>query len=338
MPNSASPALRKTIQIGVTGALVVVAALGSRLLWNHYQADPWTRDGRIRIDVVQVAPDVQGLVTRVAVVNDQPVHRGDVLFEIDRSRYELALRDAEDAIEKANAGIESASVSLAEAQREAKRNHALGDLVPLEVTQQSDTRVAEAEAALAQANTARSMAISARDLAKLNLTRTVVRASVDGTISDQSLRPGNYVSPGKAVMGLVDSGSLRVEGYFEETKLPHVRVGQIATIRLMGEHRLLKGHVTSIAMAIEDHDRTGSANLLPAINPSFSWVRLPQRVPVRIAIDEHPAGVALIAGRTASVTLAPDDVPLYKPASTPIAQPSAQAPAQVAEQASEPAK
>jgi hypothetical protein len=202
------------------------------------------------------------------------------------------------------------------------------------VTQQSDTRVAEAEAALAQANTARSMAISARDLAKLNLTRTVVRASVDGTISDQSLRPGNYVSPGKAVMGLVDSGSLRVEGYFEETKLPHVRVGQIATIRLMGEHRLLKGHVTSIAMAIEDHDRTGSANLLPAINPSFSWVRLPQRVPVRIAIDEHPAGVALIAGRTASVTLAPDDVPLFKPASTPIAQPSAQAPAQVAEQAS----
>jgi multidrug resistance efflux pump len=150
---------------------VVVAALGSRLLWNHYQADPWTRDGRVRIDVVQIAPDVQGLVTRVAVVNDQPVHRGDVLFEIDRSRYELALRDAEDAI-PGQCRDQSASVSLAEAQREAKRNHALGDLVPLEVTQQSDTRVAEAEAALAQANTARSMAISARDLAKLNLARS----------------------------------------------------------------------------------------------------------------------------------------------------------------------
>lgn len=307
MPLSSSPAFRKTVQIGVTGALVLVAALGARSLWVHYQADPWTRDGRVRADVVQVAPDVQGLVTRVAVVNDQPVHKGDVLFEIDRSRYALALRDAEDAIAKADAGIARANAALAEARREATRNRGLGDLVALESTQQSETKVADAQALLAEARVAREAALSQREMARLNLSRTVVRASVDGTISDQTLRPGNYVSPGKAVMALVDGSSLRIEGYFEETRLAHVHVGQKATVRLMGEERPLKGHVTSIAVAIEDHDRTGSASMLPSINPSFSWVRLPQRVPVRIAVDERPAGVALIAGRTASVTLAPDD-------------------------------
>jgi RND family efflux transporter MFP subunit len=303
----ASPAFRKTVQIGVTGAILVVAAIGARSLWVHYQADPWTRDGRVRADVVQIAPDVQGLVTRVDVVNDQPVHKGDVLFQIDTARYALAVREAQDAIAQADAGITRARVALAEARREAARNRGLGDLVPLEVTQQSETKVADAQAQLAAAQVMRENALSQREAARLNLARTTVRASVDGTISDQTLRPGNYVAPGKAVMALVDNSSLRIEGYFEETKLAHVHVGQAATVRLMGEDRLLKGHVTSIAMAIEDHDRTGSASMLPSINPSFSWVRLPQRVPVRIALDERPAGVALIAGRTASVTLAPDN-------------------------------
>jgi hypothetical protein len=309
MAFSPSPAVRKTVQIVVTGAIVVVAALGARSLWVHYQSDPWTRDGRLRADVVQVAPDVQGLVTRVAVVNDQPVHKGDVLFEIDSSRYALALRETADAIAKADAGIARANAMLAEARREASRNRGLGDLVPLEVTQQSETKVADAQAQLAEARTARESALSQRAMAQLNLSRTVVRASVDGTISDQTLRPGNYVSPGKPVMALVDAGSLRIEGYFEETKLAHVHVGQRATVRLMGEDRAIKGHVTSIAVAVEDHDRTGSTSGLPSINPSFSWVRLPQRVPVRIALDERPAGMALIAGRTASVTLAPDTRP-----------------------------
>jgi multidrug resistance efflux pump len=143
----------------------------------------------------------------------------------------------------------------------------------------------------------------ARDLARLNLERTRVAAPVDGRLSDVALRAGDYVTPGKAVMALVDTASLRIEGYFEETKLPAVHPGQAATIHLMGEERALHGHVMSIAAAIEDHDRTPSANMLPAINPNFSWVRLAQRVPVRIAIDHPPAGIALIPGRTATVTL-----------------------------------
>jgi len=309
--------LRQAVGVVVTGVAVVVAVIGARALWYHYQVDPWTRDGRVRAEVVQIAPDVQGLVTKVFVGNDQLVHRGDVLFEIDRARFDLALREAETgqgkaaaAVTRAQAAITRAQASLAQARREAARNKGLGDLIATESTEQSQTKVSEGEAALAEARAALAEAQTAvgaardkRDEAALNLARTRVVAPLDGRLSDLGLRPGNYVSPGKPVVALVDTGSLRIEGYFEETKLAQVHVGQRARVRLMGESRVLDGHVTSIASAIEDHDRAPSANGLPAINPNFSWVRLAQRVPVRIALDHPPADIALIAGRTATVTL-----------------------------------
>jgi RND family efflux transporter MFP subunit len=306
-----------SLRYALTGTMVAAAGWASLALWRHYDADPWTRDGRVRAEVVQVAPDVAGLVTRVLVGHDQKVHRGDVLFEIDRPRYQLALSEAEASLVRAQASVQRAAAAitraqanLAQSRREASRNRGLGNLVAAETTEQSETKQADALASLAEARAAQAeaqaqvlLARQARDLAHLNLERTSVRAPIDGQLSDMSLRPGNYVAPGKPVLALVDSASLRVDGYFEETKLPQLHVGQQATIRLMGEAQVLHGHVTSIAGAIEDHDRTGSPNLLPAINPSFSWVRLAQRVPVRIALDRPPAGVALIAGRTATVTL-----------------------------------
>lgn len=309
--------LRQAIGVVTTGAAVVVAVFGARALWIHYQVDPWTRDGRVRAEVMQIAPDVQGLVTKVYFGNDQMVHKGDVLFEIDRPRYEIALQQAETAVSKAEAAVVRAQAAvvraqatLAEARREAVRNHGLGELIATETTEQSQTKVSEGEAALAEARAAVTEAQvnvaeakNARDLAALNLTRTRVIAPLDGRLSDLGLRPGNYVSPGKAVVALVDTASLRIEGYFEETKLGRVHIGQKATVRMMGESRTISGHVTSIAQAIEDHDRTASANGLPAINPNFSWVRLAQRVPVRIALDNPPADLALIPGRTATVTL-----------------------------------
>jgi multidrug resistance efflux pump len=140
---------------------VIVAVIGARALWTHYQVDPWTRDGRVRAEVVQVAPDVQGLVTKVYVGNDQLVHRGDVLFEIDRARFELALHQAEVAQQKAGAAviraqaaIQSATASVGEARREATRNKGLGELVATETTEQSQTKVAEGEAKLAEARAA----------------------------------------------------------------------------------------------------------------------------------------------------------------------------------------
>lgn len=276
-------------RMAVTGAVLVAAVVGGKALWTHYQVDPWTRDGRVRADVVQVAPDVSGLVTRVDAANDQTVKAGQPLFYVDRARYALALRQAD-------AAVEAQRATLAQARRELDRNRKLGDLVAVEVTEQSRSRVEQADAALVQA-------VATRDIAALNLKRTVVTAPTDGFLSDLTLRAGDYVTAGKPVLALIDSRSFRVEGYFEETKLSGLRIGQPVSVKVMGEDKALKGHIQSIAAGIEDRDRAASGNLLPNVNPTFSWVRLAQRVPVRVALDQTPRDLRLIAGRTATVSV-----------------------------------
>ena len=148
-----------------------------------------------------------------------------------------------------------------------------------------------------------------RDLAKLNLARSEVRASVNGRITNMDLRPGAYVSVGHGVLALIDTDTLRVEGYFEETKLPRIRIGDPATIRLMGETTALSGVSESIAGGIADRERSAGANLLANVNPTFSWVQLAQRVPVRIVLDHVPDDVKLDVGRTATVSINPQGVP-----------------------------
>ncbi|PIC00038.1 efflux RND transporter periplasmic adaptor subunit [Caulobacter sp. X] len=276
-------------RMAVTGAVLVAAVVGGKALWTHYQVDPWTRDGRVRADVVQVAPDVSGLVTRVDAANDQTVKAGQPLFYVDRARYALALRQAD-------AAVEAQRATLAQARRELDRNRELGDLVAVEVTEQSRSKVEQADAALVQA-------VATRDIAALNLKRTVVTAPTDGFLSDLTLRAGDYVTAGKPVLALIDSRSFRVEGYFEETKLSGLRIGQPVSVKVMGEDKALKGHIQSIAAGIEDRDRAASGNLLPNVNPTFSWVRLAQRVPVRVALDQTPRDLRLIAGRTATVSV-----------------------------------
>ena len=162
-------------------------------------------------------------------------------------------------------------------------------------------------ATLQQAQADVQQATADRDLAKLNLARSQVQASVNGIITNMDLQPGNYVSAGKGVMALVDTDSLHVDGYFEETKLPRLHIGDAVSVRLMGEARLLTGHVESIAGGIEDRERGSSANLLANINPSFTWVRLAQRIPIRVALDHVPDGVQLLAGRTATVVVESKD-------------------------------
>jgi multidrug resistance efflux pump len=283
------PFLRSLGRVAVTAVVVIAAALAAQRLWTHYQRDPWTRDGRVRADVVQVAPDVSGLVTSVAVGYNQPVKRGDVLFVIDRDRYALALR-------KAEATVAAQRVALVEARRELARNRTLGELVAREVLEQSQTRADSAAADLQQT-------IAGRDVAALDLQRTVVRAPVDGYLSDLTVRTGDYVSPGKPALALLDRSSFRVEGYFEETKLPRLRIGEPVRVRIMGEPTALRGHIESIAPGIEDREREPAQSLLPNVNPTFSWVRLAQRVPVRIVLDGPPDSLKLIAGRTATVSV-----------------------------------
>jgi RND family efflux transporter MFP subunit len=223
------PLLFAAGRIAITLVVVVAALFAGRRLWTHYQVEPWTRDGRVRADVVQVAPDVAGLVTDVAVADNQPVKRGQLLFHVDQARYALALRQADTA-------IAAQKVMLDQARREAARNRALGDLVAGEVAEQGRSKVEQAQAALAQAS-------ATRDVAALNLERTAVTAPADGYLSDLSLRAGDYVAAGKPVLALIDSRSFRVEGYFEETKLRGVAVGQAVNVRVMGEPGILHGHV-----------------------------------------------------------------------------------------------
>ncbi|RVT93869.1 HlyD family secretion protein [Sphingomonas crocodyli] len=274
-----------------TIAIVIAALFVAVWMWTHYERSPWTRDGRVRADVVRVTPDIGGLVTSVSVRDNQAVKAGDPLFVIDTPRYALALRQAE-------AQVASARATLGQARRTAKRDLALGDLVATESHEQNLAAVATAEAALAQA-------ISARDAAALNLKRTRITASVNGVVTNLDLHPGDYVAAGQQAMAVIDRDSLRVEGYFEETKLPLIRIGAPVHVRLMGEASDVTGHVESIAYGINDTSRTDSGNLLPSVEPTFSWVRLAQRIPVRVRLDHVPADVRLIAGRTATVTVEP---------------------------------
>jgi RND family efflux transporter MFP subunit len=271
----------------VTMAAVAVACVLAWRLWQHYEVEPWTRDGRVKADVVQVAPDVTGQVTNVLVHDNQQVKIGDVLFEVDRARFELALRQAE-------AAEQAQRATLDQALKESRRNNDLRDLVSAETREQGSSRVDQLRAALAQA-------VVARDVAKLNLERTRVVSPVNGTVSNLDLRTGSYVSAGRAVMALIDSDSYYVEGYFEETKLPAIQVGDAVVVLPMGESLRLKGHVESLAGGVADRDRSTSSNLLSSVNPTFNWVRLAQRIPVRIKLEALPAGARLVAGQTVTV-------------------------------------
>jgi multidrug resistance efflux pump len=271
----------------VTLAAVILAVVVIRRMWIHYELAPWTRDGRVRADVVAVAPDEAGFVVNVAVVDNQVVRKGDLLFQLDRARYEIALQQALAAVARERA-------VLAEAKREAHRNDTLGDVVAFEVREQSQARVEEATASLQQG-------LADVGAAQLNLQRTLVLAPVNGAVTNLELRPGDYLIPGRAALALVDADSLYVDGYFEETRLPRIHVGDRVSVHLMGESRVLYGRVQSVAAAIYDRERTPTGDLVADINPTFNWVRLAQRVPIRIILDPGPAEVLLIAGRTATV-------------------------------------
>jgi multidrug resistance efflux pump len=281
-----------SLRLAVTAVAVAIAGIVGAQLWYYYMDAPWTRDGRVRADVVEVAADVSGLVSEILVHDNQAVTKGQVLFRIDRQRFQYALQQAEALVANRRAAAE-------EAERETARFIQLSNLaVSKEQQQQRAAISAEAEAAVLQA------AVD-RDVAKLNLERSEVRASVNGLVTNFGLQPGNYVDAGKAVFALIATDSLHVDAYFEETKLPRIELGATARVHLMGEGAMIDGHVESIAGGIADRERAPSGDLLANVNPTFSWVRLAQRVPVRIALDRVPPGVRLVTGRTATVEILP---------------------------------
>jgi RND family efflux transporter MFP subunit len=280
------------IRIAVTLVAVAVAALIGWRLWLYYERAPWTRDAYVSADIVGVTPDVSGLVSDVRARDNQAVHRGDVLFVIDRARFDLALRQAQ-------AVVANRLATLQQAERDLTR---YSSLTSTEVSRQ---QVEQTQAAQQIAAANYQQAMADRDLAALNLQRTQVTAPVNGIVSNFDLRPGDYVTTGRPVFAMVDTDSLRVDAYFEETRLPGIRIGDRVQIRLMGEPARLGGHVESIAGGVANRESQSGANLLANVNPTFDWVRLAQRIPVRIVFDQVPAGVWLIPGRTATVAVIP---------------------------------
>jgi RND family efflux transporter MFP subunit len=284
--------LKTTIRWVLSVGIFVLAAIVGHRLWVYYNSEPWTRDARVRADVAEIAPDVSGLVDTVNVIDNQTVKVGDVLFTIDKRRFEIAKSRAIDAVNQLN-------VEIAQARRENLRNKHLDDLV-------SDEGREESQAKLDQEIAARDQAQTALEEAELNLTRSEVKSPIDGIVTNIELQPGDYATTGKPEFAILATDSVRIEGYFEETKLRDIRVGDRAKMSLMGDNRVFYGRVESIAAGVEDHDRASSSRFLANINPTFNWVRLAQRIPVRIKVDQKPADLALLSGRTATVRILPD--------------------------------
>jgi RND family efflux transporter MFP subunit len=283
--------IRKIFGIVMTALIFGAAILIGRVLWVHYMDQPWTRDGRVRADVINVAPDVSGAVVEMPVIDNQFVHKGDLLMQIDPAHYKIA-------VEQAKASVAARNAELRMRRDDAARRADMDNEVVSKESRDNATQAASGATANLQ------QAQAALDAAELNLERTKVIAPVDGYVTNLNTHRGDYATAGAAKLAIVDSHSFWVYGYFEETKLPRVRVGDKAEMRLMSGG-VLKGHVQSISRGIYDRDNPESRELLADVNPTFNWVRLAQRVPVRIRIDEVPDGLILAAGTTCTVTVTP---------------------------------
>jgi len=273
------------IRFLLTFAIVAVAVLAASALWRHNFYSPWTRDARVRADVIELAPDVSGPIVEIAVAANQTVRAGDVLLRVDPARYDIAL-------DEARATLAAAQATYAQKQDEARRRAHL-DRAVVSVEDR-----AAIEAAAAGARAAVDAAKAKVAAAELDRQRTELRAPVDGSVTHLNVHLGDYAHAGTPLLAVVDAHSFRIDGYFEESKLQHVVLGAPVRIDLLGGGPTLAGHVDSIDRAIADPEDAG---LLSSVNPTFHWVRLAQRIPVRIALDPLPREVTLAAGMTATV-------------------------------------
>ena len=280
--------MKSLARVVLTLLIVAAGCAGGYELWDYYMLSPWTRDARVQADVVTIAPDVAGFVDEVRVKDNQLVRKGDVLFVIDRARYQRALATAE-------ASVTARQADMDNAQQQAALRAKLTNLAVSDEARQSAMLTAQSAASACQ------QAEANRSTAQLDLDRTVIRAPVNGFVTNLTLDVGQYASVGTKVLALIDSDSYRVTGYFEETKIPLVPPGKQVEIFLMSGGPPLRGHVESVSRGITDRDNPNGPELLVNANPTFEWVRLAQRVPVRIHIDKVPEGVLIASGMTATV-------------------------------------
>ncbi|MCS2165955.1 p-hydroxybenzoic acid efflux pump subunit AaeA [Scandinavium manionii] len=280
---------RKISRTAITLILVVLAFIAIFRAWVYYTESPWTRDARFSADVVAIAPDVAGLITDVNVKDNQLVRKNQVLFTIDQPRYQKAL-------EEADADVAYYQVLASEKRREAGRRNQLGTMaMSREEIDQANNLLQTVEHQLAKAQ-------ATRDLARLDLERTVIRAPADGWVTNLNVYSGEFITRGSTAVALVKKESFYVMAYMEETKLEGVRPGYRAEITPLGSTKVIKGTVDSIAAGVTNASSSSDVKGMATIDSNLEWVRLAQRVPVRIRLDQQQ-GNLWPAGTTATVII-----------------------------------
>jgi multidrug resistance efflux pump len=280
----------KALRYVATGVLVVAALVAVRHGWWIYITSPWTRDGMVRVQVANVAPQISGQIVEVRTYDNQHVHKGDVLYVIEKFDFAVAL-------DNAKATILNREADLAVKKAQNARRAALTTLsTSIEEKQQFDGNAKIAEAALASAKAGLSQA-------EINLQRTEVRSPVDGYVTNLLMRVGDFARAGTPNLSVIDENSYWIDAYFEETKLANIHVGDPVEATLLGFQDPIKGRIESITGGISAANAASSTQGLPNVDPIFTWVRLAQRIPVRIRIEQVPPDVPLIAGMTCSISV-----------------------------------
>jgi RND family efflux transporter MFP subunit len=281
---------RDTLKTAATLLILALAVLAALVIWDSYVTAPWTRDGTVRVQVARIAPQVSGQITEVHVVDNQYVHRGDVLYVIDPFDFQVAL-------DTGQAQLRQKAADLQVKRMESERRQHLSNLATTPEQQQIYAgNAVEAQAAFdaAQQQVAQ---------ADINLKRTQVRSPVNGYVTNLLMRVGDYALAGTNNISVIDADSYWIDGYFEETKMAHVCVGDRAEAALMGYRDPIVGRIQTVTRGISVSNATPSTQGLPNVDPVYTWVRLAQRVPVRIEITDIPPGIPLVSGMTATVTI-----------------------------------
>ena len=296
----------------ITLGTTAVAALFGWAMWKTYMQTPWTRDGVVRTYVVTMAPEVAGRIVELPVIDNEFVHRDDLLLVIDPTDYKVAVQLSEAAVRQARADTENvaAQITVQQAQVGASQAQVESAQAALKNTQESlalaQRQVSSLKAQLgaAEANVARAEAQLRQ--AQVNLGRTRIGSPVNGWVTNLLVQLGDYATVGRSVLSVVNADSFWVDAYFEETQLASIHEGDPAKIKLMGYSDIVRGTVAGTARGINVANARADEQGLATVNPIFTWVRLAQRVPVRIRIDHVPDGVRLVAGTTATVQVDPD--------------------------------
>jgi multidrug resistance efflux pump len=294
-PPPPEPTTRRHLRVVpylATLATIAVAVPFGWAMWDAYMGAPWTRDGTVRAYVVTMAPEVAGRIVHLPVADNQFVHKGDLLMIIDPTNYRIAVSLAE-------ATVQQAQVNAQNIEREAQRRQKLSDLaetVEDRETYESNALAAQAAVQQAQAHL---------DQARVDLERTEIRSPVNGYVTNLLAQLGDYAAAGTNEISVVDADSFWVDGYFEENNLGQIHEGDPASVKPMGYDQIIRGHVGSIARGINVSNAQPNGQGLATVNPIFTWVRLAQRIPVRIHIDQVPESIVLAAGMTTTVQIDP---------------------------------